>query len=62
MIYLLVLASEQHFESLVFEVRPFDPVTYAGVALGLVATAVLASYLPALQATTVSPLEALRDE
>jgi predicted permease len=47
-------------KSLLFEVNPVDPVTFASVALGLVLAAALASYLPALRATTVDPMEALR--
>jgi len=46
--------------SLLFEVKPVDPLTFAIVALGLVLAAALASYLPALRATNVDPLEALR--
>jgi predicted permease len=48
--------------SLLFEVKPVDPVTYGAVSLGLVATAVLASYLPSRRAATVDPVEALRAE
>jgi predicted permease len=46
--------------SMLFEVKPVDPLTFATVALGLVLAATLASYLPALRATTVDPMEALR--
>jgi predicted permease len=46
--------------SLLFQVSPLDPVTYAAVALGLAAAAVLASYVPALRATAIDPAEALR--
>jgi ABC-type antimicrobial peptide transport system permease subunit len=49
-------------KSLLFEVKPADPVTFITVALGLVLAAALASYLPALRATTVDPMEALRAE
>jgi putative ABC transport system permease protein len=46
--------------SLLFGVRPFDPVTYAAL-VGLVATAAIAaSWLPARSATLVNPTEALR--
>ncbi len=48
--------------SLLFKVRPVDPLTYAAVALGLIATAVLASYLPSRRAASVNPVEALRSE
>lgn len=48
--------------SLLFEVSPGDPVTYGAVTVGLVATALLASYLPARRAAAVDPAEALRAE
>jgi putative ABC transport system permease protein len=48
--------------SMLFEVKPLDPFTFATVALGLVLAAALASYLPALRATNVDPMEALRAE
>jgi ABC-type antimicrobial peptide transport system permease subunit len=47
-------------KSLLFEVNPMDPLTFISVALGLVLSAAVASYLPALRATTVDPMEALR--
>ncbi len=49
-------------KSLLFDVNPLDPLTFAAVAAGLIAAALLASYLPALRATTVDPTEALRAE
>jgi predicted permease len=48
--------------SLLFDVSPLDPLTYAGVALGLTASAVMASCVPALRAAGVDPVEALRAE
>jgi putative ABC transport system permease protein len=49
-------------KSLLFEVTPTDPATFLGVALVLVAAAILASYLPARRAAAVDPIEALRTE
>lgn len=48
--------------SLLFEVNPLDPITYAAVSASLIAAASLASYFPALRATKVDPVEALRAE
>jgi putative ABC transport system permease protein len=48
--------------SILFHVNPIDPLTYAAVTLGLVATAYIASYLPSRRAATVDPVEALRAE
>ena len=47
---------------MLFGVSPFDPVTYAAslVTLGLIA--LLATWLPARQATRVDPAMALRGE
>jgi len=48
--------------SLLFNVNPVDPITYGAVAAILVGAAVLASYIPALRATAVDPVQALRAE
>jgi putative ABC transport system permease protein len=48
--------------SLLFDVSPIDPLTYAAVAVSLVAATVVASYVPALRATSIDPAEALRAE
>jgi len=48
--------------SLLFGVRPTEPIVYAVVALVLIAVALLASYLPARRAAKIDPLVALRDE
>jgi len=48
--------------SLLFEVSPVDPLTYAAVCASLATAALLATYLPALRATLVNPVTALRAE
>jgi putative ABC transport system permease protein len=49
-------------ESLLFQVRAIDPVTYVAVPGLLCAVALLASYIPARRATRVDAMEALRSE
>ena len=48
--------------SLIFGVRPTDPLTFAAVASLLVAVGVLATIVPAYRATRVEPVRTLRDE
>jgi putative ABC transport system permease protein len=48
--------------SLLFDVRPLDPVTFAGVAALLAAVALTACVVPALRAIRVDPMVALRRE
>lgn len=48
--------------SLLFNVSPTDPLTYAAVFTGLLAMAMLASYLPSRRAARVDPIEALKSE
>jgi predicted permease len=48
--------------SLLYGVRPVDPVTYLAVGVSLIAVAVLASLIPAIRAAAVDPGSALRIE
>jgi ABC-type antimicrobial peptide transport system permease subunit len=48
--------------SLIYGVRPTDPLTFATVASLLIAVGVLATIVPAYRATRVEPVRTLRDE
>jgi putative ABC transport system permease protein len=56
------LALTRVIRSLIYEVTPTDPLTFAGVSLLLIVIAFLACWLPARRAAKVDPMEALRCE
>jgi putative ABC transport system permease protein len=49
-------------QTLLFDVRPGDPITFAVVSVTLAAVGLAACYLPARRATQVDPLTALRTD
>jgi putative ABC transport system permease protein len=49
-------------ESLLYQVKPTDPQTFAAVAIALALTALIASWGPALKAALIDPVIALRCE
>jgi putative ABC transport system permease protein len=55
-------AATRLLTSVLFEVKPGDPLTYAAVAALLAAVALAATYIPAHRASKVDPLVALRQE
>lgn len=56
------LAITRLMTTLLFEVSPTDPITFAAVALCVIVAALLACYIPARRAIKVDPLVALRYE
>jgi predicted permease len=58
----IALAAAPQIAPLLYHVSPLDPVSIAGAALFLIVVAALASLIPALRATRVDPILALRQE
>lgn len=56
------LALTRYMASLIFGVSAFDPITFVTVACMLVVMSALASYIPAIRAARIDPMEALRIE
>jgi ABC-type antimicrobial peptide transport system permease subunit len=55
-------ASTRLMNTLLFNVKPADPVVFAGMSLLIVCVGMAASYMPARRASLVHPTEALRSD
>jgi ABC-type lipoprotein release transport system permease subunit len=52
----------QWIDSLLYGIKPSDPVTFTAAGLVLMTVALFASLVPALRATRIAPAQALREE
>jgi putative ABC transport system permease protein len=55
----LGVLSSSALRSLLYNVGAFDPITFLGVTLTLIAVSLVASYIPAVRATRADPMIAL---
>ena len=55
-------ASTKLLVTLLFGVKPVDPIIFTAMSAMMIGTGILASYLPARRASTVDPMEALRSD
>jgi ABC-type antimicrobial peptide transport system permease subunit len=56
------IAATRWMRSMLFQVDPLDPLTFAAVGVALVVVAIAASWAPALRAARVSPVTAMRND
>jgi ABC-type antimicrobial peptide transport system permease subunit len=58
----LAAAAGRALASVVYGISPYDPVTYATVAVAAVVIGLAACYLPARRASHIAPMELLKSE
>jgi putative ABC transport system permease protein len=59
---LIALAATRWLEAMLFDLQPYDPLTFGGIAVLLLAVSAIACYAPARRAARIDPLTALRAE
>jgi hypothetical protein len=58
----VALVSTRLLETLLYEVTAVDPAMFVAMSLTMIAIGVLASYVPAVRASRVDPIESLRND
>jgi putative ABC transport system permease protein len=58
----VALASTRLLGTLLYGVKPVDPIVFAAMAIMMLAIGALASYVPARRASSVSPIDSLRSD
>jgi ABC-type antimicrobial peptide transport system permease subunit len=58
----IVLAGSRYLESLLFEIEPNDPMAVAAGVIVLFTAGLAAGYLPAMRASSIDPVVAVRRE
>ncbi len=58
---LIAIAVARSIASLLFATSPWDLPSYAGVAVTLLVVAMASGYIPARRASSINPMEALRN-
>jgi putative ABC transport system permease protein len=56
------IAAVRLLRSMLFNVAPFDPISFCGAAIALVLTVLVAGITPARRAASIEPMQALRNE
>lgn len=56
------IAAVRLLRSMLFNVAPFDPISFCGAAIALVLTVLIAGFVPARRAAGIQPMQALRNE
>jgi predicted permease len=58
----VAVAATRLLGTLLFGVKPVDPIVFAAMSVMMIAIGVLASYMPARRASNVNPIESLRSD